>query len=110
MGEKTARSKKGEASYKKNFMRPLRDTDTDGFNYLIFSPDPVSRFRYEKVPEAKKGLAGHYAERILMLQGYAVDLGALMGLHRTKIEMEKTKSFGAGLPCTRNPGPGDPRC
>ena len=33
-----------------------------------------------------------------------------MGLHRTKIEMEKTKSFGAGLPCTKNPGPGDPRC
>jgi len=29
-----------------------------------------------------------------------------MGLNRTKIEMEKTKSFGAGLPCTKNPGPG----
>jgi len=49
-------------------MRPLRDTDTDGFNHLIFSPDPVSRFRYEKVYEAKKGLAEHYAERILMSQ------------------------------------------
>ena len=33
-----------------------------------------------------------------------------MGLHRTKIEMEKTNSFGAGLPYTRNPGPSDPRC
>ena len=32
-----------------------------------------------------------------------------MSLHRTKIEMEKTKSFGAGLPCTSNPGPGDLR-
>jgi hypothetical protein len=50
-------------------MRPLRDTDTDGLNHLIFSPDPMSRFRYEKVHEAKKGLAGHYAEKILMLQG-----------------------------------------
>ena len=60
-------------------MRPLRDTDTDGLNYLIFSPDPMSRFRYENVHEAKKGLAGHYAERILMLQGYEVDLGAAHG-------------------------------
>jgi len=60
-------------------MRPLRDTDTDGLNRLTFSPDPMSRFRYEKVPVAKKGVAGHYAEGILMLQGYAVDLGAAHG-------------------------------
>ena len=60
-------------------MRPLRDTETDGLNHLIFSPDPMSCSRYEKVPEAKKGLAGHYAERILMLQGYEVDLGAAHG-------------------------------
>ena len=60
-------------------MRLLSDIDTDGFNHLIFSPDPMSRFRYEKVHEAKKKLAGHYAERILMLQGYAVDLGAAHG-------------------------------
>ena len=43
--------------------------DIGSLNRLIFSPDPVSRFQYEKVHEAKKGLAGHYAERILMLQG-----------------------------------------
>jgi len=49
-------------------MRPLTDTDSDGLNHLIFSPDPMSRFRYEKVHEAKEGLAQHYAERILMLQ------------------------------------------
>jgi hypothetical protein len=49
-------------------MRPLRNTDTDGLNHLIFFPDSVSRFQYEKVHEAKKGLAGHYAERILMSQ------------------------------------------
>ena len=39
-------------------MRPLRDTDTDGFNHLIFFPDPISRFQYEKVHEAKKGWRG----------------------------------------------------
>jgi hypothetical protein len=60
-------------------MRPLRDTDTDGLNRLTFSPDPMSRFRYENVHEAKKGLAGHYAERILMLQGKALDLGVAHG-------------------------------
>jgi hypothetical protein len=42
--------------------------DIGSLNRLILSPDPMSRFRYEKVHEAKKGLAWHYAERILMLQ------------------------------------------
>ena len=60
-------------------MRPLTDTDSDGLNHLIFSPDPMSRFRYEKVHEAKEGLAQHYAERILMLQRYAVYLGSAHG-------------------------------
>ena len=41
--------------------------DIGGLNRLVFSPDPVSRFRYEKVHETKKGLAEHYAERGLML-------------------------------------------
>ena len=41
--------------------------DMGSLNRLIFSPDPVSRFRYEKVHEAKKGLAERQAERDLML-------------------------------------------
>ena len=36
-------------------------------NRLTFSPDPISRFQYDKVHEAKKGLAEHQAERDLML-------------------------------------------
>jgi hypothetical protein len=44
-------------------------SDIGSRNRPTFSPDPLSRFRYEKVHEAKKGLAGHYAERTLMLQG-----------------------------------------
>jgi hypothetical protein len=43
--------------------------DISSLNRLTFFPDSISRFQYEKVHEAKKGLAGHYAERILMLQG-----------------------------------------
>ena len=58
-------------------MQPFNDGGN--LSQLIFSPDPISRFQYEKVHEAKKGLAGHYAERILMLQGYEVDLGAAHG-------------------------------
>ena len=48
-------------------MQPFNDGGN--LSQLIFSPDPVSYFQYEKVHEAKKGLAGHYAERILMLEG-----------------------------------------
>ena len=36
-------------------------------NRLTFSPDPISRFQYEKVHEAKKGWAEQRAERDLML-------------------------------------------
>jgi hypothetical protein len=54
-------------------------SDIGSLNRLTFSPDSISRFQYEKVHEAKKGLAWHYAERILMLQRYAVDLGAAHG-------------------------------
>jgi len=50
-------------------MNLLTGGDIGSLKRLIFSPDPVLRFRYENVHEAKKGLAGHYAERILMLQG-----------------------------------------
>ena len=50
-------------------MNFLTGGDIGSVNRLTFSPDPVSRFQYEKVHEAKKGLAGHYAERILMLEG-----------------------------------------
>ena len=46
-------------------MRPLRDTDTDDLNHFIFSPDPMSRFRYEKVHEAKKGLVGNTLKEFL---------------------------------------------
>jgi len=42
-------------------------SDIGSLNRLTFSPDPISRFQYEKVHEAKKGLAGHQAERDLML-------------------------------------------
>ena len=55
------------------------DRKGDQLVNLIFAPDPISRFQYEKVHEAKKGLPWHYAERILMLQGYAMDLGAADG-------------------------------
>ena len=41
--------------------------DIGGLNRLIFSADPISRFQYEKVHEAKKGSAEHQAERDLML-------------------------------------------
>jgi hypothetical protein len=54
-------------------------SDIGSLNRLTFFPDSISRFQYEKVHEAKKGLAWHYAERILMLQRYAVDLGAAHG-------------------------------
>ncbi len=40
--------------------------DTDGLTNLIFAPDPVSRFQYEKVHEARKGLADQHAVRDLM--------------------------------------------
>ena len=50
-------------------MNLFTDGDIGSVNRLIFSPDPVLRFRYEHVHEAKKGLAEHYAERIFMLQG-----------------------------------------
>ena len=42
-------------------------SDIGSLNRLTFSPDPVSRFQYEKVHEAKKGLAQHHAVRDLML-------------------------------------------
>ena len=41
--------------------------DIGSLNRLTFSPDPISRFQYEKVHEAKKGLAEHRAERDLLL-------------------------------------------
>ena len=41
--------------------------DIGGLNRLTFSPDPVSRFRYENVHEAKRGLAEHRTERDLLL-------------------------------------------
>src|SRR3970040_691486 len=41
--------------------------DIGSLKRLIFSPDPVLRFRYENVHEAKKGLAEHHAERDLLL-------------------------------------------
>ncbi len=41
--------------------------DIGSLNRLTFSPDPISRFQYEKVHEAKKGLAEHQAERDLIL-------------------------------------------
>ena len=47
-------------------MQPFNDGGN--LSQLIFSPDPISRFQYEKVHAAKKGLAEHYAERILMSQ------------------------------------------
>jgi hypothetical protein len=41
--------------------------DIGRLNRLIFSPDPVLRFRHENLHEAKKGLAEHLAERDLLL-------------------------------------------
>ena len=41
--------------------------DIGSLNRLVFSPDPISRFQYEKVYEAKKGMAQHHAVRDLML-------------------------------------------
>lgn len=41
--------------------------DIGSLNRDFFSPDPISRFQYEKVHEAKKGLAEQQAERDLML-------------------------------------------
>ena len=41
--------------------------DIGSLNRDFFSPDPISRFQYEKVHEAKKGSAEHQAERDLML-------------------------------------------
>ena len=41
--------------------------DIGSLNRLVFSPDPVSRFQYEKVHEAKKGLAQHHPVRDFML-------------------------------------------
>jgi len=48
-------------------MNLLTGNDIGGLNRLIFSPDPVLRFRYEHVHEAKTGLAEHRAERDLLL-------------------------------------------
>jgi len=42
-------------------------SDIGSLNRLTFPPDPISRFQYEKVHEAKKGLAEHQAERDLLL-------------------------------------------
>ena len=42
-------------------------SDIGSLNRLTFPPDPIYRFQYEKVHEAKKGLAEHQAERDLML-------------------------------------------
>ena len=42
-------------------------SDIGSLNRLTFPPDPISRFQYEKVHEAKKGLAEHHAERDLLL-------------------------------------------
>ncbi len=41
--------------------------DIGSLNRLTFSPDPISRFQYEKVHEAQNGLAEHRAERDLLL-------------------------------------------
>ena len=48
-------------------MNLFTDGDIGSVNRLTFSPDPISRFQYEKVHEAKKGSAEHQAERDLML-------------------------------------------
>ena len=48
-------------------MNLLTGGDIGSLKRLIFSPDPVLRFRYENVHEAKKGLAEHHAERDLLL-------------------------------------------
>ena len=48
-------------------MNRFTGSDIGSLNRLIFSPDPVLRFRYENVHEAKKGLAEHHAERDLLL-------------------------------------------
>jgi hypothetical protein len=41
--------------------------DIGTLHRLTLAPDPISGFQYEKVHEAKKGLAEHQAERDLML-------------------------------------------
>ncbi len=48
-------------------MNLFTDGDIGSVNRLTFSPDPISRFQYEKVHEAKKGSAEHQAERDLVL-------------------------------------------
>jgi len=48
-------------------MNLFTGSDIGSLNRLSFSPDPISRFQYEKVHEAKKGLAEQQAERDLML-------------------------------------------
>src|SRR3990172_7937621 len=48
-------------------MNLFTDGDIGSVNRLTFSPDPISRFQYEKVHEAKQGLAEQQAERDLML-------------------------------------------
>src|SRR3990167_1685273 len=48
-------------------MNRFTGSDIGSLNRLIFSPDPVLRFRYENAHEAKKGLAEHQAERDLLL-------------------------------------------
>lgn len=48
-------------------MNLFTGSDIGSLNRLAFSPDPISRFQYEKVHEAKQGLAEQQAERDLML-------------------------------------------
>ena len=60
---------KNNTEVEKRPMHLFTVDDIGSLNRDFFFSDPVSRFRYENVHEAKKGLAGHYAERILMLQG-----------------------------------------
>jgi len=48
-------------------MNLFTGSDIGSLNRLTFSPDPISRFQYEKVHEAKQGLAEQQAERDLML-------------------------------------------
>ena len=48
-------------------MHLFTDHDIGGLNRNFFVPDPISRFQYEKVHEAKQGLAEQQAERDLML-------------------------------------------
>lgn len=78
-------------------MNLFTGSDIGSLNRLTFSPDPVSRFQFEKVHEAKKGLAEQQAERDSMLavleDGMACFQGYLFKPSRTnqKLFLEADK-------------------